>query len=242
MRRFKAAETLDPKFAIGIFNMHLFVEWTRLYREQALQLEDRSMKRAAIYARVSTRNGHQDPETQLLALREVAERAGWQIAGEYVDHGISGAKGRDKRPEFDRLLKDATRRQFDVVMAWSVDRLGRSLQDLVAFLGDLHAQGVDLYLHIQGIDTTTPGGKALFQMMGVFAEFERAIIQERVCAGLAKARAKGKRLGRPKVPLSVERSIQAARAAGKGQLAIARELRVGVGTVRRVLGAASSTG
>jgi DNA invertase Pin-like site-specific DNA recombinase len=107
---------------------------------------------------------------------------------------------------------------------------------LVAFLGDLHAQGVDLYLHIQGIDTTTPGGKALFQMMGVFAEFERAIIQERVCAGLAKARAKGKRLGRPKVPASVERAIQAARAAAKGQLAIARELRVGVGTVRRVLG------
>ncbi len=105
--------------------------------------------------------GHQDPETQLLALGQVAERAGWQIAGEYVDHGISGAKGRDKRPEFDRLLKDATRRQFDVVMAWSIDRLGRSLQDLVAFLGDLHAQGVDLYLHIQGIDTTTPGGKAL---------------------------------------------------------------------------------
>ena len=197
------------------------------------------MKRAAIYARVSTRNGHQDPETQLLALRQVAERAGWEIAGEYVDHGISGAKGRDKRPEFDRLLKDATRRQFDVVMAWSVDRLGRSLQDLVAFLGDLHAQGVDLYLHIQGIDTTTPGGKALFQMMGVFAEFERAMIQERVCAGLAKARAKGKRLGRPKVPPSVESAIQAARAAGKGQLAIARELRVGVGTVRRVLGLAS---
>ena len=194
------------------------------------------MKRAAIYARVSTRNGHQDPETQLLALRQVAEHAGWRIAGEYVDHGISGAKGRDQRPEFDRLLKDATRRQFDMVMAWSVDRLGRSLQGLVAFLGNLHAQGVDLYLHIQGIDTTTPGGKALFQMMGVFAEFERAIIQERICAGLAKARAQGKRLGRPKVPPSVERSIQAARAAGKGQLAIAREFRVGVGTVRRVLG------
>ena len=197
------------------------------------------MKRAAIYARVSTRNGHQDPETQLLALRQVAERAGWEIAGEYVDHGISGAKGREQRPAFDRLLKDATRRQFDLVMAWSVDRLGRSLQDLVAFLGDLHAQGVDLYLHIQGIDTTTPGGKALFQMMGVFAEFERAMIQERVCAGLAKARAKGKQLGRPKVSPSVERAIQEARAAGKGQLAIARELRVGVGTVRRVLGLTS---
>jgi DNA invertase Pin-like site-specific DNA recombinase len=121
-------------------------------------------------------------------------------------------------------------------MAWSVDWLGRSLQDLVAFLGDLHAQGVDLYLHIQGIDTTTPGGKALCQMMGVFAEFEREMIRERVCAGLEKARAKGKRLGRPKVPPSVESSIRAARSAGKGQLAIARDLRVGVSTVRRVLG------
>ena len=198
------------------------------------------MKRAAIYARVSTRNGHQDPETQLLALRQVAERAGWQVVEEYIDHGVSGAKGRDKRPAFDRLMKDATRRRFDVVMAWSVDRLGRSLQDLVAFLGEVHAQGVDLYLDRQGVDTTTPGGKALFQMMGVFAEFEREIIRERVCAGLDKARAKGKRLGRPKVPSSVERSIRAARSAGKGQLAIARDLRVGVSTVRRVLGGGSS--
>jgi DNA invertase Pin-like site-specific DNA recombinase len=125
------------------------------------------MKRAAIYARVSPRNRYQHPETQLLALRQVAERAGWQVVEEYVDHGISGAKGRDKRPAFDQLMKDARRRRFDVVMAWSVDRLGRSLQDLVGFLGEIHAQGVDLYLDRQGVDTTTPGGKALFQMMGV---------------------------------------------------------------------------
>jgi DNA invertase Pin-like site-specific DNA recombinase len=194
------------------------------------------MKRAAIYARVSTRNGHQDPETELLALRQVAERAGWQVVNEYVDQGISGAKGRDQRPEFDRLLKDATRRKFDIIMAWSVDRLGRSLQDLVIFLGEVHAQGIDLYLDRQGVDTTTPGGKALFQMMGVFAEFERAMIRERVCAGLDKARAKGKRLGRPQVGAAVEDAIRAARATGKGQLAIARELGVGVSTVRRVLG------
>ena len=122
-------------------------------------------------------------------------------------------------------------------MAWSVDRLGRSLQDLVAFLGEVHAQGVDLYLDRQGVDTTTPGGKALFQMMTVFAEFEREMIRERVCAGLEKARANGKRLGRPTVPASVEHSIRAARQTGKGQLAIARELGVGVSTVRRVLGA-----
>jgi len=154
-------------------------------------------KRAALYARVSTRNGHQDPEVQLQALREVAARAGWLIVETYIDHGISGAKGRDKRPAFDRLLKDTTRRKFDLVAAWSVDRLGRSLQDLLAFLSDLKASGCDLYLHVQALDTTTPGGKALFQILGVFAEFERAIIQERVHATLANARAEGKKLGRP---------------------------------------------
>jgi DNA invertase Pin-like site-specific DNA recombinase len=199
------------------------------------------MKRAAIYARVSTRNGHQNPETQLLALRQVAERAGWQVVEEYVDYGISGAKGRHQRPAFDRLLKDAIRRKFDIIMAWSVDRLGRSLQDLVAFLGEVHAQGIDLYLDRQGVDTSTPSGKALFQMMGVFAEFERAMIRERVCAGLDKARARGKRLGRPQVAPAVEDAIRAAREAGKGQLAIARNLRVGVSTVRRVLGAGART-
>ncbi len=151
-------------------------------------------KRAAIYARVSTRNG-QTPQNQILRLREVADKAGWVVVEEFVDRGVSGAKGRDKRPAFDRLCKAATRREIDVVMAWSVDRLGRSLQGLVAFLSDLQASRVDLYLDRQGIDTTTPAGKALFQMMGVFAEFERAMIQERVHAGLARARKEGKRLG-----------------------------------------------
>lgn len=192
-------------------------------------------KRAGIYARVSTRNGHQDPETQLIALREVAERAGWKVVEEYVDHGISGAKGRDQRPAFDRLCGDAARRRLDVVMAWSVDRLGRSLQDLVGFLGDVDAQGVDMYLHQQGVDTTTPGGKALFQMMGVFAEFERSMIRERVAAGLARARAQGKTLGRPTVGTGVEAAIRAARGDGKGIRKIARELGVGVSTVQRVL-------
>ena len=122
---------------------------------------------------------------------ETAERADWQIEHVYKDHGISGAKGKDKRPQFDALHKAAVRREFDVVMAWSVDRLGRSLQDLVSFLSEIHAAGVDLFLHQQGIDTTTPGGKAMFQMLGVFAEFERAIMQERVRAGLQAGQGRG---------------------------------------------------
>ncbi len=191
-------------------------------------------RRAAIYARVSTLNG-QTPENQLVQLRGVTEKAGWVVVGEFVDHGISGAKGRDQRPAFDRLCKAATRREIDVVMAWSVDRLGRSLQDLVAFLGDLQASDVDLYLHQQGVDTTTPGGRALFQMMGVFAEFERAMMRDRIKAGLARARAQGKRLGRPPVSPAVEQAIRDARAEGKGMLKIGRELGVGTATVQRVL-------
>ena len=205
-------------------------------------------KRAALYARVSTRGSDQDPTTQLQALREVATRAGWDIAETYIDHGISGAKGRDKRPAFDRLLKDATRRRFDIIAAWSVDRLGRSLQDLVAFLSDLKAAGCDLYLHVQALDTTAPAGKALFQMLGVFAEFERAIIQERVRAGLARARAespqerhrKGKQPhGRPTLERTKPDLVAAIRkldADGLGKRAIGRELEIAESTVRKVLG------
>jgi DNA invertase Pin-like site-specific DNA recombinase len=155
------------------------------------------MKRAVLYLRVSTIE--QTTANQERELQSVAERMGWQIAKVYRDHGISGAKGRDKRPQFDALLKAAARREFDVVMAWSVDRLGRSLQDLVGFLSELHAMRVDLFLHQQGLDTTTPAGKAMFQMLSVFSEFERAMIQERVRAGLARAKSEGKRLGRPPV-------------------------------------------
>jgi DNA invertase Pin-like site-specific DNA recombinase len=151
------------------------------------------MKRAAIYLRVSTID--QTTANQERELRQVAERAGWEVVKVYKDHGISGAKGRERRPQFDALYRDANARQFEVVMAWSVDRLGRSLQDLVEFLANLHALKIDLFLKTQGIDTTTPGGKAMFQMMGVFAEFERAIIQERVRAGLRRAKDEGKTLG-----------------------------------------------
>src|SRR3954453_7568592 len=166
------------------------------------------MKRAVLYLRVSTLD--QTTANQERELRQAAERAGWEVAKVYKDHGISGAKCRDKRPAFDRLCRDATKRQFDMVMAWSVDRLGRSLQDLVGFLSELHALRIDLFLHQQGLDTTTPGGKAMFQMMGVFAEFERAMIQERVRAGLARAKAAGKTLGRPTISIDKEAAIRAA--------------------------------
>lgn len=190
-------------------------------------------KKVAIYSRVST--DKQTTENQLLELRTVADRHGWSIVDEYIDQGISGAKGRDQRPEFDRLLKDAARKKFDLIASWSVDRLGRSLQDLVGFLSEIHAKKVDLYLHQQGMDTTTPAGKALFGMMGVFAEFERAMIQERVKAGLARARAQGKQLGRPKVSEETESRIHKLRSTGMGKLKIARTLGIGVSTVQRVV-------
>jgi DNA invertase Pin-like site-specific DNA recombinase len=152
-------------------------------------------KRVGLYLRVSTND--QDVENQRQVLVEACEHRGWVVVEEFVDAGISGAKGRDRRPGFDRLLKAATRRKIDVVAAWSVDRLGRSLQDLVAMLGELKGAGVDLYLDRQAVDTTTPAGRALFQMLGVFAEFERSIIQERINAGIARARAGGAKFGRP---------------------------------------------
>jgi len=192
------------------------------------------MKRAAIYLRVSTTDQH--TSNQETELRQAAERAGWQVVRVYKDHGISGAKGRDKRPAFDALHRDAAKRQFDVVMAWNVDRLGRSLQDLVGFLSELHALKVDLFLHQQGLDTTTPAGKAMFQMLGVFAEFERAIIQERVRAGLQRARREGKRLGRPPIaPALKERIQEALKAPGRpGVRIIAEHFGVNPGTVQAI--------
>ena len=191
------------------------------------------MKRVAIYARVSTQG--QTVKNQLQELHKVAERHGWEVVAEYKDRGISGAKGRDKRPQFDAMLKAANRREFDVIMAWSVDRLGRSLQHLVEFLGDIQQKGVDLYLHQQNIDTSTPSGKAMFQMVGVFAEFERSMIRERVMAGLARARKEGKALGRPKSSSATEAAILKLRAEGRGMLSIAKELGVGTSVVQRVV-------
>ena len=195
-------------------------------------------RRAAIYTRVSTDG--QTVDNQLMVLEAAAKRHGWDVVEVFSENGISGAVGRDGRPAYDALCKGATRRDFDVIMAWSVDRLGRSLQHLVTFLGEIHSKGVDLYLHQQGIDTTTPAGKAMFQMCGVFAEFERAMIQERVKAGLQRARAQGKTLGRPKVTGRVEKAVLAARATGTGKRKISKQLGIGVSTVTRILAEAGS--
>src|SRR6201984_331442 len=196
-----------------------------IYRREGL------MKRAALYLRGSTTD-HNTPN-QEAELREAAERAGWQVARVYKDHGISGAKGRNGRPAFDALCRDATKRQFDVVMACNVDRLGRSLKDLVAFLSELHALGIDLFLHQQGLDTTTPAGKAMFQMLGVFAEFEHSIIQERVRAGLQRAKREGKRLGRPPADRLAER-VRAALAGGMSVRKTAAKFEVNPSTVQRI--------
>jgi len=195
------------------------------------------MKRVAIYLRVST--SKQDTENQLRELSAVADRSGWEIWKVYEDAGISGAKGRDKRPGLDAMLRAVNAREFDMVAAWSVDRLGRSLTDLLGILQSLHEKGVDLFLHQQGLDTSTTAGKAMFQMLGVFAEFERGIIRERVNAGLARAKANGTKLGRRTVKPSVEACIRQLRAEGMGILKIGRTLGVGTSVVQRVISAPS---
>ena len=151
-------------------------------------MKDIKTKRAAIYARVSTDG--QTSDNQLRELQLVAENNGWKIVREFIDQGISGAKGRNQRRQLNALCLAPTRRELDVIMAWSLDRLGRSLQHLVEFLNEIRAKGVD---------TATPAGKALFQMCGVFAEFERSMIQDRVKAGIDRVRAEGQPWGRRKI-------------------------------------------
>ena len=176
-------------------------------------------------------------------MREVAEAKGWEVVDVYRDSGISGAKGRDGRPGLDKALREAVQGRYDALAVWS-DRLGRSLQDLLHTLSELQAVGCDLYLHRQAIDTRTPSGRAMFQMLGVFAEFERSMIVDRVKAGLARAREKGTRsgraIGRPRVSVTVERDIQKLRKKGVGQLKIAKQLGVGVSVVQRVVGTTAS--
>lgn len=189
-----------------------------------------SVKKAAFYVRVSTSDG-QTTENQLRHLHEVAQRLGWTVVAIFNDEGVSGSKGRDRRPGLDMMLKGVARREFDIVAAWSVDRLGRSLPDLVTLLGDLQARGVDLFLHQQALDTSTPSGKMLFQMLGVFAEFERSMIVARVKAGLQRTT---KRLGRPPMVKEKVEAIRTMLAQGIGVRETARRTGAGTATVQRL--------
>jgi DNA invertase Pin-like site-specific DNA recombinase len=164
-------------------------------------MSDRPAKIAAVYARVSTTD--QEPENQLAELRRYAEARGWELTKEYVDRGVSGAK--DRRPALDQLLADAKRRKFDVLVCWRLDRLGRSLKHLIALLDELQSLGVAFVSLAEGIDATTPAGKLQMHILGAIAEFERGRIVERVNAGIARARAQGKKLGRPRVTVPLER-------------------------------------
>jgi DNA invertase Pin-like site-specific DNA recombinase len=191
-------------------------------------------KRVGIYLRVSTTD--QTVENQRQDLMRVAAQRDWEIVEEYIDHGISGAKGRDKRPAFNSLAKAAAHGKLDMVAAWSIDRLGRNLGHLVQFTDELRQQGVELYLHQQNVDTSTSVGRAFLQMAGVFAEFERSVIVERINAGLARARSQGKRIGRPTTVTSkTEQQIRDLRTTGMGMQKIARTVGCGTSTVQRVL-------
>ncbi len=190
------------------------------------------MKRVAIYSRVST--DQQTTANQEDALRQIAERRGWNVVHVYTDNGISGSKGRKDRPGLDAMLKDAGRRTFDVLMVWAIDRLGRSLVDLLHTIQNLEAVGVDLFIDQQNIDTTTPMGKLVFSITGAFAEFERSMIQERIKAGIKRAQAKGVKFGRPKVSATVEREVRHRLGGGDGILKVARSMRIGTGVVQRI--------
>lgn len=186
-------------------------------------------KRVAIYTRVSTDS--QTVENQRRELDAVAERMGWIIVASLADEGISGAKGRDKRPAYDRLMTMVARREIDLIACWSVDRLGRSLQHLVTFLGEINSRGVDLYLHQQALDTSTPAGRAMFSMLSVFSEFERSILRDRIRAGLARST---KKPGRPSLDAFTEHQARKLLDKGTSINATARKLKIGVATVHRL--------
>jgi DNA invertase Pin-like site-specific DNA recombinase len=189
------------------------------------------IKRIALYARVSTLNG-QNPEMQLAELREYAQRRGWEVYSEYVDLGVSGSK--DSRPELNRMLADAHARKFDGIAVWKLDRLGRSLKHLVTTIADLEHYGVLFVSLRDNLDLSTPSGRLMMHLLAAMAEFERSLIQERVVAGIAAARKRGVRMGRPKRWVSADK-IRAMREAGTPWRAIARKMDCGVGTAMKAL-------
>jgi DNA invertase Pin-like site-specific DNA recombinase len=194
--------------------------------------QDRPILRVALYARVSTLNGHQDPEMQLSELREYATRRALSIHEEYVDKGVSGSK--ESRPALNRLMMDAQKCKFDAVLVWKIDRFGRSLKHLVNSLADLSAYGITFISLRDNLDLSTPSGRLMFQIIGAMAEFERALIHERVRAGLRNAKAKGKRIGRPRQEVD-SRKVLELRAQGLSWRQVSERLKLGLGTVYRAV-------
>ena len=191
------------------------------------------MDRVAIYGRVST--SEQTTDNQINFLQEIMSRNGWELVQTYVDEGISGTKGRDKRPEFDRLCKDMVRRKFNRILVWDISRLGRSLQHLVEFLNEVQSVNCHLYIHQSGLDTSTPSGRMMFQMVGVFSEFERSMISERVKLGLNRVRSKGIKLGRPtKIDEETKVEIWSQIDTGKSLSEVSRVLQISKMSVSRV--------
>ncbi|WP_231576698.1 recombinase family protein, partial [Brevundimonas sp. KM4] len=188
-------------------------------------------KRVALYCRVSTADKNQTVENQLRDLRAVVQRQDWEIVATFLDEGISGAKGRDKRPGFDNLLKGVARKDFDLIATFSVCRIGRSLPDLIHFLGDIQAKGVDLYVHTQGLDTSTPSGAMMFQMLSVFSSYERAMIRERILSGLRRTT---KKSGRKPMPQDRVEAIRRSLEDGQGIRATARLHRASTTTVTAI--------
>ena len=191
--------------------------------------------RVALYARVSTLNG-QHPEMQLAELREYASRRGWEVAGEYVDEGVSGA--RERRPALDRLWVDCRKRRVDAVVVYRYDRFARSLRQLVNALEEFRAMGIEFVSLHEGVDTSTPNGRLVFGIFASIAEFERELIRSRVRSGLAAAKSKGKRLGRPRTAVDAKQ-VATLRAAGASWKVISEQLGIGVGTACRALQAPS---
>jgi len=187
--------------------------------------------KTALYARVSTLDKGQDPQMQLRELREYCQRRGWTATGEYADIGVSGSK--DSRPELNRLMTDAHRRNFEAVLVWRLDRFARSVSHLLRALETFKSQGIEFISYSEQMDTSTPTGKMIFTVLGAVAELERSLIIERVRAGVRNARAKGKRLGRPTV--SVDRArIASMRSGGASWRVISTELGISLGTLHRL--------
>ena len=193
-------------------------------------MQSETAQRVAIYARVSTTNHGQDVSMQTRELRQFAEARGWHIAGEYIDEGVRGAK--DSRPELNRLMADAHKRRFDIVCVWRFDRFARSVSHLLRALETFKALGIDFVSFSEQMDTSTPAGKMVFTVLGAVAELERSLIVERVRAGLRNARAKGKKLGRPRVTVDAAR-ISRLRASGASWQTITRQLGISAGTAKR---------